>query len=607
LIAIFPDKLIFAANPILVEQNRLIANDSFYYFCFSTDCTKIVGVGEQSIVLFDFHSYESINSFQGHSQKFLPSGNEMITIGDDWIPRLWNIQTGEIERVYHDISKSARTREIIEISPDGKKMASMTFYGAQIWNLDSGELLCELNGPDFNVRNIRFSADGNRLLSWPYLSSQYGSPGRLILWDVNTGEIIASSKIFSKGIYSANFSPTRNFIIIASDAELSLWNLNLEEQICSIDQSGDKNHISFTPDGMHFLMQASDVLQLWEIAENCSFLYKICDIQNQLNVWEIAKCFEISPDGQQVWLSQNYNNIQLWNLNLDTPTLPTPTSIPTPTPIPPTPTPNHTLQIHDNRDSVIDLSGQTDFDASDNRNLTIAWQTRDSITQNVRDWHIYVREWIGGMRFLGRTGDGAADHFDWYPRAPQVTPEFSDGPQFNSLYQFRVVRIDDLLDPWDYFEMNDNVGFNIEGGGEVQLPELPMPNLYSGQIDVYDDLLGGNELAQTGSVNGYDEDPADSRAIQLVWKFGAALPPVNDYHVFVRVNGGNWQFLGRTGSGRITYYWWTPYNKFITAAAFTDGPQDEYTYQFMVFLIPFEGERMSLTSGVLRYVVVKSE
>ncbi|RJP22368.1 MAG: formylglycine-generating enzyme family protein [Candidatus Omnitrophota bacterium] len=250
-------------------------------------------------------------------------------------------------------------------------------------------------------------------------------------------------------------------------------------------------------------------------------------------------------------------------------------------------------------DQTGDMTGQTDFDPVDARNLSIAWNADHT---NATDWHIYVRKGLGGSKFLGRTADGNADRFDWYARAPNLSAEFANGPDFNSVYTFRVIRIDGQLGPDDYFDMTAPVGFNLEGGNPVSLAQSEIPNLNMGQISIYDDILGGNDLAPMNS-NGVDNDRKESRAIQIAWNFGRDESTVNEYHVLVSVDGGAYQFLGQTYDGRINYYLWNDKNEFKTDPVFTNGPQDGHTYQFMVYLSPLSGNRANLTSGSLAYSV----
>lgn len=300
---------------------------------------------------------------------------------------------------------------------------------------------------------------------------------------------------------------------------------------------------------------------------------------------------------------------------------PTPTPSPTPTPQftartpspaattqPVTPTPTSSREsnvfIYDNAsDTSDDLSGQTDFDAVDARNLSILSIAWDAEQGNAADWHIYVRKGFGGAKFLGRTASGSATHFNWYSGADNLESAFANGPDFNSVYTFCVVRLDGRLGPDDFFKSSAPVGFNMEGGNSVSLARPELPNLRVNQIVIYDDILGGNDLAPMHS-SGTDSDSLNSRAIQIAWNFGRDPSTVNEYHVFISVDGADLTYLGQTHDGDTNYYWWTPNREFRVHSNFADGPQNGQTYQFRVFLIPLSGNQANLTSGILHYYSV---
>ncbi len=203
---------------------------------------------------------------------------------------------------------------------------------------------------------------------------------------------------------------------------------------------------------------------------------------------------------------------------------------------------------------------------------------------------------------MGNTADGTAMSFEWNSNVENLSDEFANGPDFNSVYTFRVIRIDGNLDPEDYYDMTEPIGFNLEGGNPVTLTQSLMPDIQAGTITISDDILGQRNLAPTGS-SGTDTDKASWNTIQIAWNFDRDPTTVSEYHVQVSVDGGKYQFLGQTYNGNLTYFWWTPYNLFRTNVTFMDGPLDGHTYQFRVVLSPLTGEREILTSGVLEYSV----
>ena len=290
-----------------------------------------------------------------------------------------------------------------------------------------------------------------------------------------------------------------------------------------------------------------------------------------------------------------------------TPT-PQPTATPTPTPTPtpgailpiPTPIVENSLVVVDDSNSSQDLTGATDFDPVNDRNISLAWNANNI---EATDWHVYVREGLGGVRFLGRTADGEINNFNWNDSADNpIDTAFANGPDFNSVYTFRVIRIDDSLGPDDFFDLKGAIGYNLEGGNPVSISLPENPQIEVGKVVIYDDILGGDNLVPKDGT-GSDVDSEASRAIQLAWNFGVDPSTVNEYHVFVSVNGNDFEFLGQTQSSATNYFWWTPNNEFRTASAYRNGPEGDNSYQFQIVLVPITGDVQTLTTGVLDYSV----
>ncbi len=250
-----------------------------------------------------------------------------------------------------------------------------------------------------------------------------------------------------------------------------------------------------------------------------------------------------------------------------------------------------------------DLTGQTDFDSIDQRNLTIYW---DAPQGDATNWHVYVQKGLGGSKYLGQTGTGNANTLDWNSSNPLIEEEFANGPDFNAAYTFRVIRLDGNLTSDDYIDQQQPVGFNVTGGNPVSLTLSAEPNFKSEKVSIFDDLLGGDDLAPMAS-SGSDRDSSDERAIQIAWNFGVDPSEVNEYHVQVSIDGGPFEFLGQTYNSNLNYFWWTPNKEFRTHDTYADGPQDGNTYQFNIILRALSGPNQSMTSGTLQYSVTQEE
>jgi len=257
------------------------------------------------------------------------------------------------------------------------------------------------------------------------------------------------------------------------------------------------------------------------------------------------------------------------------------------------------VEVFDNiGDTSGDLTGKTDYDAPDKRNLTIHCK---GDTTGATDWHVYMCSGFGGMKYLGHTGNSVPT-LNWYPKAPGIAPDFAGGPDYNTAYTFRMARITGKQSAENVFDQAGFVGFNVEGGNPVNLAQPSMPDLEPGTIAVCDDIFGIRNLAPTGQI-GSDVDSSDWRAIQIAWNFTVKPDEVNDYQVYVSVDNAAAEYLGHTSTGQLNYFWWTPNKLFDTVAKFINGPQGGHSYKFSVAMLPWTGNKQVKVAGTLLYSV----
>ncbi|NPU98949.1 MAG: hypothetical protein HPY51_17270 [Candidatus Omnitrophica bacterium] len=98
--------------------------------------------------------------------------------------------------------------------------------------------------------------------------------------------------------------------------------------------------------------------------------------------------------------------------------------------------PANTVIVTDDLDSTDDLSNKEDIDPPGKRQLVIQWNFPDA---DAKDFHVYVlANDEGKAKYLGRTGSGMQNYFDWQEGTKFVAGEFKKGPQPNNSYRFYV-------------------------------------------------------------------------------------------------------------------------------------------------------------------------
>lgn len=279
------------------------------------------------------------------SVAFSKDGRNILSGGSDGVMRLWDIETGELIRIFD--TGAGTGNDAVAMSPDGALALSTARTGIQVWDVASGEMLRELQGHTDNISGVVFSPDGARILtsSWDatvrlwdvatgdivrvfehppdYISSVALHPdgrralsaswdGNLYLWDIETGELLDVWEGHDRDVNSAVFSPDGRHAVSGSwDNTMIVWDveMGMPESFLS-DDSGGFMSVDFSPDGRYVLSGMDNgTIELW-------------DIEWQIMVKRLSghsdRATEVvfSPDGRRAVSGSWDNTVRLWDIDI---------------------------------------------------------------------------------------------------------------------------------------------------------------------------------------------------------------------------------------------------------------------------------------------------
>ncbi len=190
----------------------------------------------------------------------------------------------------------------VAFSPDGQTALSASGDNTLIlWDVNTGEIILIFTGHTEEVINVAFSPDGQTALS-------SASDNTLILWDVNTGQMIRTFIGHQDPVTGMVLSPNGQQVLSSSfTGEMFLWDVSSGEILRTFN--GEGGWVAFNPGGQAAWSNSGNNVILWEVSSG--------EILRTLNVeggWRA-----VSPDGQMALSVSEDNTLVLWDVNTGQP------------------------------------------------------------------------------------------------------------------------------------------------------------------------------------------------------------------------------------------------------------------------------------------------
>ncbi len=207
------------------EQTRLTWRIAFA----PTSDRLAVGSREGTIYLYDFKRNEKLKPLVGHigfiwSVSFSPDGKRLVSGSDDRTARLWDVESSE--EIATLLLDEPCTLMAIAFSPCGSVIAGGMFGELRLWCVETLTMLFAIPQPQTQKPYaLAFSPCGKYLASGTWW--QKGMEKMAIrLWDVATGENVATFWGHTTDIQSLAFSPDSKLLVSGGfDRTILLWDL----------------------------------------------------------------------------------------------------------------------------------------------------------------------------------------------------------------------------------------------------------------------------------------------------------------------------------------------------------------------------------------------
>jgi RNA polymerase sigma factor (sigma-70 family) len=205
---------------------------------------------------------------------FTRDGTAAVTAQDDGLVRFWDAVSGREVRTV-DMMADAATRDKLlrhfSLSPDGSLMAAVGFafdptkkrivHRVWIRDLKKDTPGREIEVPGVDLFCAAFSPVGATLATG-------GFAGRVQLWDIATGDCLATIKLGNSAVHSLAFAPDGKVLAICEQRKgIRLWNLAQGEETFVANPLSSMSAPVFSADGRLMAVSSLDgEVDLWDRA-----------------------------------------------------------------------------------------------------------------------------------------------------------------------------------------------------------------------------------------------------------------------------------------------------------------------------------------------------
>ena len=231
---------------------------------FSPDGKKLVSAGSEIIVwnTGTWRPFRVLDRSRTNSVTFSPDGTRIASGGEYGEVKLWDAERGFLIKSRNRHRNFGRQSvNSVTFTPDGDNLISGGYGMVLIWKGEDLELVRDLEGFTTWVYTLAFNSDGTRLVNG-------GLDDKLKLFDLTTGEIHQTQKLYSRGVCRTAISPDGTILASAMSKEniVRIWDEAASRMVTTLyGHTSQIAALSFSPDGSMLATGSSDkTIRIWD-------------------------------------------------------------------------------------------------------------------------------------------------------------------------------------------------------------------------------------------------------------------------------------------------------------------------------------------------------
>ena len=292
--------ILWDAKRACISQEWIAHDDAVEDLAFSPDGQSLVSAGDDGKVkIWDITQNARIVAVLEASTDVIfgcawsPDGAWIAAIDADGVVQLWDAHTLQRICVLDQLKNTHYLRSRVTFLSDSRWLAAHTVCAWGVWHVASSTFKTfETPNAKPDLQAVVHHCHPRN----PRLAVSY-SDGGACIWNVETGEALALRRIYSDFIWAMRFSLDGQLVLSVSNGGLvDVWDANTGAMIVSLAGHGAAvNSACFSPCGKYIASASNDItVRIWRVRDG-SCLGTLSG--HSTSVTYVA----FTPDGEMVW------------------------------------------------------------------------------------------------------------------------------------------------------------------------------------------------------------------------------------------------------------------------------------------------------------------
>lgn len=246
-----------------------------------------------------------------HIARFSPDGQKAVTASADKTASVWDVRNGQALPKFLDHKNKAVDGWSAQFSPNGAQVVTSCFimkrYAsyARVWDARTADGITEPLKHGF-VRSAQFSADGKMILtgsSDPFEPIHHTAQ----IWESRTGIPLTEPYFQAGGVRSVRFSPEGNRVVTAGNRSATVWDALTGQTVSILKHSNWVCSAQFSPEGRRVLTASWDeTARIWDARTGHALTEPL---KHRGAVWSA----QFSADGQRAVTASLDKTARVWD------------------------------------------------------------------------------------------------------------------------------------------------------------------------------------------------------------------------------------------------------------------------------------------------------